>query len=315
VSQKQIAERLGVSIALVSRVLSGKARAVGIAEATIERVVDAAREMGYVPSAAALTLKGKASRTIGVVVYDFRDPFFGTIIEQLQALAHDQGYSLVLAGFKGRHPEPSDLAPLRKHAIDGLIVIGTADRSVWLGGFNDLPVARIGHGGAGERSVRIAIDELDAARQLLAHLSLQGVARCAFIGSNLYSHALRFHALENAGEGLGIEIQNHVWVSDGFEAGQRATQNILTGSTDDLALVCATDVIAMGALHALHDAGRKMAVTGFDDIPAAEQFIPPITTMRQPIRELAQQAFDAVVAPNEPSENLLKGKLVVRHSA
>ncbi len=315
VSQKQIAERLGVSIALVSRVLSGKAREVGIAAATIERVVNAAQEMGYVPSAAALTLKGKASMTVGVVVYDFRDPFFGTIIEQLQALAHDQGYSLVLVGFKGRHPEPSDLAPLRKHAIDGLIVIGTADRSEWLDGFDDLPVARIGHGSGGEQSVRIAIDELDAARQLLAHLSSQGLARCAFIGSNLYSHALRFHALQHAGEERGIEIQNHVWVSDGFDAGLRASQNILTGRLDGLALVCATDVIAMGALHALHDAGRKMAVTGFDDIPAAAQFIPPITTVRQPIELLAKQAFGSVVGPNEPGEHLLKGRLIVRYSA
>lgn len=135
VSQKQIAERLGVSIALVSRVLSGKAREVGIADATVERVMKVAEEMGYVPSAAALTLKGKASRTIGVVVYDFRDPFFGAIIEQLQAQAHEQDYSLVLAGFKGRHPESSDLAPLHKHAIDGLVVIGSADRSEWLAGF------------------------------------------------------------------------------------------------------------------------------------------------------------------------------------
>ena len=90
VSQKQIAERLGVSIALVSRVLSGKARAVGIADATIERVLVTAEEMGYVPSAAALTLKGKSSRTIGVVVYDFRDPFFGVIIEKLQERAHER---------------------------------------------------------------------------------------------------------------------------------------------------------------------------------------------------------------------------------
>ena len=105
VSQKQVAERVGVSIALVSRVLSGKARDVGIAQSTIERVMQVATEMGYVPNAAALTLKGKATRTIGVVVYDFKDPFFGAIIEELQAQAHEHGYSLVLAGFKKRVPK------------------------------------------------------------------------------------------------------------------------------------------------------------------------------------------------------------------
>ena len=88
VYQKQIAEKLGVSIALVSRVLSGKAEEIGIAPETIKRVIKTAEEMDYVPNAAALALKGKATRTIGVVVYDFKDPFFGAIIEQLQTQAH-----------------------------------------------------------------------------------------------------------------------------------------------------------------------------------------------------------------------------------
>jgi LacI family transcriptional regulator len=315
VSQKQIAERLGVSIALVSRVLSGKAREVGIADATIEKVLKVASEMGYVPSAAALTLKGKSSRTIGVVVYDFRDPFFGAIIERLQEQAHEQGYSLVLAGFKGRHPEATDLAPLHKHAIDGLIIIGSADQSDWLTPFKDLPVARIGHGSPGEASVRITVDEDDAARQLLQHLSSSGWKRCAFIGSNLFVHSLRFQALEKAAHELGVEIENHVWAADGFDAGLRATKNILSGATIECALVCATDRIAMGALHALHDAGEQRAVTGFDDIPAAEQFIPPLTTFRQPIKRMSAQAFDAVVEPREPAELFIQGLLVSRSSS
>ena len=123
VSQKQIAERMGVSIALVSRVLSGKAAEIGITAETIKRVQQAAEEMGYVPSAAALTLKGKATRTIGVAVYDFNDPFFGTLIQQLQIQAHAHDYSLVLAGFLNRTPDEQDLQPLHKHSIDGLIVL------------------------------------------------------------------------------------------------------------------------------------------------------------------------------------------------
>ncbi|HKL20692.1 MAG TPA: LacI family DNA-binding transcriptional regulator, partial [Tichowtungia sp.] len=150
VSQKQIAEKLGVSIALVSRVLSGKASEIGIAPQTIERVLSTAQEMGYVPSAAALALKGKATRTLGVVVYDFNDPFFGALIEQLQMRAHEHGYSLMLAGFLNRIPDEKDLQPLHKHALDGLIVIGTDLHADWLRDFEHLPVARIGHGAADE---------------------------------------------------------------------------------------------------------------------------------------------------------------------
>ncbi len=301
VSQKQIAERVGVSIALVSRVLSGRAREVGIAEATIARVLAAAEEMGYVPSAAALTLKGKSSRTMGVVVYDFRDPFFGTVIEQLQGLAHGQGYSLVLAGFKGRHPEESDLAPLHKHAIDGLIILGSADRSEWLEGFSGMPVARIGHGAPDECSVRIAVDEADAARQLVDHLRSRGCGACAYVGEPLFAHALRFRALEQAAAGLGLSVERRTPASPDLAEG-------------DAALVCATDTIAMEMLRLLHDAGRTRPVTGFDDIPSAARFIPPITTVRQPVEEMAKQAFRAVAEGAGPREVLLRGWLVARGS-
>jgi LacI family transcriptional regulator len=315
VSQKQIAERVGVSIALVSRVLSGKARAVGIADATIEKVMKTAAEMGYVPSAAALTLKGKSSRTIGVVVYDFLDPFFGAIIGQLQALAHEQNYSLVIAGFKGRHPEESDLAPLRKHAIDGLIVIGSAATSEWLSGFTNKPVVRIGHGRSEEESCCVALDERDAAQQLVNYLVGAGYRNLAFIGGNLFSHSLRYDALDKAGRMQGIEVENNLWVSDGFDAGQQATRSMLSAGGGNRALICATDTIAMGALHALYDAKIDLPVTGYDDIPAAAQFIPPVTTVRQPIEDLARRAFSTVVEACEPGEILLKGKLIIRSSA
>lgn len=315
VSQKQIAERLGVSIALVSRVLSGKAREVGIASGTIEKVLEAAQEMGYVPSAAALTLKGKSSRTIGVVVYDFRDPFFGPIIEELQALAHEQAYSLVLAGFKGRHPAASDLAALHKHAIDGLVVLGSADRSEWLAAFSGLPVARIGHGAPGEPSVRIGLDEADAAKQIIGHLVSNGWNRCGFIGSNRFVHTLRFQALEQAARNRDVLLENQLWAVDGFEAGRQATINLFSARVPDRALVCATDAIAMGALHALHEVKRILPVIGFDDIPSAGQFIPSLTTVRQPIGEMARRAFNSVVHAEACDEILYQGKLVVRESA
>lgn len=314
VRQKQIAQRLGVSITLVSRVLSGRAREVGIAEATIARVFAAAEEMGYVPSAAARTLKGKATNTIGVVVYDFKDPFFGEIIEQLQAQAHENGYSLVLAGFQGRVPAPSDLAPLRKHAIDGLILLGSDDHAAWLGDFGDLPVARIGHGSAGEASVRIAIDEEDAARQMLAFLRETGRYRVVFAGQQLPANRLRLRAFESQAPAYGIRVREWLEAARAFGTGRLVAEAVLAEGGAD-AIVCANDTIAMGALRALHDAGAALAVTGFDDIPAAAQFIPPITSLRQPIEAMARRAFQAVTQAEPPGLVHLPGTLVCRRSA
>jgi LacI family transcriptional regulator len=314
VNQKQIAERLGVSIALVSRVLSGKAREIGIADATVERVREVAKQMGYVPNAAALSLKGKATRTIGVVVYDFKDPFFGAMIEDLQAQAHEYEYSLILAGFKQRLPEISDLAPLRKHSIDGLIILGSDECADWLQDFEQMPVVRIGHGNAQENSVRIAIDEDDAADQFLQHLTHSSRPDLVFIREDFPAHRLREKAVERAAIQSGCRFRSITSTSWAFEAGLDETRIILASASSET-ILCATDKIAMGALHAMHKAARWLPVTGFDDIPAASQFLPPITTLKQPFEEMAKLAFKAIMDRRSPGDILLKGKLIVRSSA
>jgi DNA-binding LacI/PurR family transcriptional regulator len=316
VSQKQIAKELGVSIALVSRVLSGKAAEIGIAPDTIARVIKTAEELGYVPSAAALTLKGKSTRTIGVTVYDFNDPFFGALIKQIQIQAHEHNYSLILAGFINRTPDDQDLQPLYKHALDGLIVIGTDLNAEWLNHFQDMPVARIGHGGAQEHSVRVTADENQSARLLIDHLVATGRNHPVYLCADLPAHRIRQQALERAASACNIELLTGQFSGrDAFDAGAQLAPLHRTAD----ALICATDQVAMGALHALRDAGirvpEQIAITGFDDIPAATQFIPSITTIRQPIKQIAAQAFAAVISAATPQELLLPGQLILRETA
>ncbi|MBR7106649.1 MAG: LacI family DNA-binding transcriptional regulator, partial [Opitutales bacterium] len=99
VTQRDIAQRIGVSTSLVSRVLSGQAHKIGVHPKKIEEIIKVAKEMNYVPSPAALILKGKKSRTVGIVAYDFNDPYFSFLISELQELSHTHNYSLLLVGF------------------------------------------------------------------------------------------------------------------------------------------------------------------------------------------------------------------------
>ncbi len=320
VSQKQIAEKLGVSIALVSRVLSGKAAEIGIAPETIERVAQTAAEMGYVPSAAALSLKGKATRTIGVAVYDFNDPFFGALIKEIQAQAREHDYSLVLAGFLNRIPDEQDLQSLHKHAIDGLIVIGTETDAQWLRNFRHVPIARIGHGNPDEPSVRVGTDEAAAAQLLIDHLRDSDRTRLVYLQADLPAHEMRRKLFEEAVRAGGVEFSTERSDErDAFSAGKQAAQKLIANGTAADAFIGATDLVAMGALHALHDAGidvpEKIAVTGFDDSPSAKQFVPPITTIRQPIKEMVRQAFDAVTGSAAPQQIQLPGELIIRQTA
>jgi len=316
VSQKQIAEKLGVSIALVSRVLSGRAEEIGISPATSERVLRVSKEMGYVPSAAALSLKGKPTKTIGVTVYDFNDPFFGALIKQIQTQAHEHNYSLVLAGFLNRTPDEQDLKSLHKHTLDGLIVLGTDLEATWLHHFQNLPVARIGHGGVNEQSVRVTVNEDKAALLLIDHMIERGRKHPMYISSDLPAHRIRRAAVERAATSRNLELLTKESTGESaFAVGLKSARN-LKPEVD--ALICATDQVAMGALHTLHANGgsvpNQIAITGFDDIAAAEQFIPAITTLRQPIEQIVEEAFTAVIQSSPPQEIHLPGQLVIRQT-
>lgn len=319
VGQKEIAEKLGVSIALVSRVLSGRAEEIRIAQHTTDRVLKVAKEMGYVPSAAALTLKGKSTRTIGLAVYDFNDPFFGALIKKIQVQAHKHNYSLVLAGFLNRIPDTQDLQPLHKYALDGLIILGSETEAQWLRDFSHLPIARIGHVSKEGSSLRVTVDEDDAAKQIVEHLVACGRKNMVCISRSLLSHRLRKTALEKAITGKGVQLTAMVSEEkDPFVVGLQITQQLLEGGSQTDALICATDRIAMGALHALRDAGisvpEQMAVTGFDDIPFAEHFLPSITTIRQPLTAMVEHAFQAVINQSKSDELFLPGRLIVRQT-
>lgn len=321
VTQKQIAEKVGVSIALVSRVLSGKAAEIGITPDTIERVLKAAEQMGYVPSAAALTLKGKSTRTIGVAVYDFNDPFFGALIKQIQFQAHEHNYSLVLAGFLNRKPDEQDLQPLHKYALDGLIILGSDIEAHWVQTFSHLPIARIGHGSETENSVCISIDEDHAAQLLVEHLMASGRKNICCISRDFPALKLRRTILENVASIAGMNVTTlESNEKNPFTAARHLVQQHLPkliSGTDVLA--CATDQMAMGALRALHDGGvrapEKIAVTGFDDIPASEQFIPPITTICQPLEAMVKEAFRSIIAQAAPAKIVFPAQLIVRQSA
>jgi DNA-binding LacI/PurR family transcriptional regulator len=265
-------------------------------------------------------LKGKATRTIGVVVYDFKDPFFGAIIEQLQIQAHEHDYSLVLTGFINRTPEEQDLQPLYKHSIDGLIVIGTDLDARWLNDFSHVPVARIGHGGTNEKSVKISIDEETSAAQLVDHLKNIGRTQPVFVCADLPAHLLRREILETVTKTRSLVLQTKQAAErNAFAAGALAAQQIIRSGLTTDALICATDQVAMGALNTLRKAGilatGQIAVTGFDDIPAAAQFLPAITTIRQPLREMVSRAFQAVLEAMEPQTVHLPGQLIVRETA
>ena len=329
ITQKDIASRLGVSVTLVSRVLGGKAEEIGAAAATVASIRRTAADLGYVPNATARILRGVSSRTLGVVVYDFEDPFLGALIGALQRLAHREDHTLVLAGLEQRREDPDALRPLAKHGISGLIVVGSGGREDWLEGFlaRGLPVARIGTS-PGATHATVAVDSARGIAALLGHLGRRGIRRVGFIADALPAHRERLRGFVAQAGALGFETRSEWQVArpePATAAGLQATRELLRrGGERPQALLAAGDAIAIGVLRALRESGLAvpgaMAVTGFDDLPLADALTPALTTIRQPVADLARTAFGWVAgAGRSPAATaaqvLLPGELVVRESA
>lgn len=325
VTQKDIAERVGSSTSLVSRVLSGQAHKIGVNPKKVEEIFRIAKEMNYIPNPSALVLKGKKTRTLGLVVYDFCDPYFSMLIGDIQAMSHLRNYSTLLVGFLDRKPNDADLMPLYKHCVDGIIVLGTGGDLSWTDSFRDIPVARIGHVEHPNLALSVGVDEDDAMRRIFAHLKNDsGVGRAAYAARPLEAHQMRRKAVERAAQEHGVELEGCPAVADAdsdFEVGVQFAESLIARGRAKFpqAVVCATDSIATGVIKRLHESSiavpDDIAVTGFDDIPAAANYIPSITSFRQPTRRFAQECFDAMEGAVQSPTRALKGELIIRKSS
>lgn len=321
VTQKDIAKKLGVSTSLVSRVLSGRAEEIGIRKEIIDEVQNLAKKLNYVPSSAALSLKGKKSSTIGVIVYDFNDPFFSKVIGELQKIVQEENFSMLLVGFMNRALTESSLRPLYKHNVDGIIVVGSFGDMSWTSNFPDIPIARIGHGDDERLTLRIAVDENLAMKNIARHLVEQKVSKVAFARRNVPVHANREAAFLNsflADRHFKKPFSCFSMLDDEFDAGQEIAERLLKDGLPE-AIVCASDLVAMGVISCLSQKNVKIPedvlVTGFDNIASASYFVPSITTYRQNIATIAQYAFESVAKDGERGCIDVEGELLIRKSS
>ena len=323
VTQKDIAQKMGVSTSLVSRVLSGQAYKIGVNQQKIDAIMRAAREMNYVPSSAALVLKGKKTRTLGLVVYDFYDPYFSTLIYELQEQAHIHGYSTLLVGFLNRRAKHSDLLPLLKHSVDGIIVLGSFGDLSWTDAFSNIPILRIGHGEHKNISFSVSVDEGDAMGKILSHLKRDvGAENAVYVSTGENTHVARRKAFEAVAGEMSMKFSNLIVGTEGnsFKAGCLAAREMLKNGAKSLpqSIVAANDTIAMGLIKQFIESGVSVpgdvVIAGFDDIPMAANYIPSITSFRQPVKIFAQKCYERMADESLPSRNELEGELIVRKS-
>ena len=241
----------------------------------------------------------------------------------LHELAHAQNYSVLLVGFLNRQPKDSDLLPLYKHSVDGIVILGSYGDLSWTDAFKETPIARIGHGTHPNLTLAIGIDEQDAMRKIFGHLAKDlGLKKIAYASRELAAHHMRRDAAEEAAKFFGCDYSCLPVSSEtsDFKAGTNIARALMDKGRENLpqAIVCATDTIAMGIIKRFYECGVRVpedvAIVGFDDISAAANYIPSITSFRQPVKLFAQKCFNVVSENVEPQILNVEGELLIRKS-
>lgn len=294
VTTHDVAARAGVSQATVSLVLGGNPRA-RVAQATRERVVRAAEELGYRANLVARSLVRGRSYALGVIVPELANPFFLDVVGGVQRVAAEAGYAVLLCDAReaepGRHVEA-----LRSRQIDGLIVDAVGAGSIPADALTGLEVVVVDE--PSERWPGVASDAVGAGRQAAGHLLELGHRQLAFVGpaADVHTFRMRERGFVQRLREEGVTIPSG-WLrraAPTVAAGEAAMKALLARGPRPTAIFCANDLLAVGALKACLRAGvevpAEMSLVGCDDIEMARFVTPELTTVAVPARELGARA-------------------------
>ncbi len=326
---KDVARVAGVSVATVSRALNG---AENVTAETRQRVQAAALELRFTPSSAARSLITRRTHTVGALLPDLYGEYFSELIRGIDLKARARGLHLLVSSSHGDEREATAALRAMHGRVDGLLVMSPHVNTESLAANlpPGLPVVlintRLPEGGQSS----FAVDNYGGALAMTRHLIARGPRggqRLAFIAGpdNNYESQERLRGYRAALAELLPGSAELVLTGDFTEeSGWRAGSEIATLAQRPSAVFCGNDMMAIGCLAALAEAGIKVphdiALAGFDDIPIARYVTPPLTTVRVRIAELGSLALDRLASAIEnPGRSAihhqtLRAELVVRQS-
>ncbi len=326
-----VARQAGVSASTVSHVIN---RTRHVREDTRLRVLHVMDELGYQPNRLARSLRSRRTHTFGVLLPNSANPFFAQVLLGIEAESYDCGYSTILGNANDEPDRELDYIDiLLSKQVDGILLVSTGAyrQALDLLTARGIPVVMIDRS-PGEEYDDFAIDTVlteNAQGGLLAtrHLLALGHRRIACISGpiRLVPSARRVTGYREALAEAGVPLDEGLIVAGDFthESGYRACRTLLARPEPPSALFVCNDLMAVGALCAIHEAGlavpEHISVAGFDDIPLASFTVPRLTTIAQPAEEVGRRAVRLLVnrlsAPETPSRHeRLPVRLVERDS-
>jgi LacI family transcriptional regulator len=325
-SIKHVAARAGVSFQTASKVLNGQPGVVS--PATNERILRAARELGYVPNALARGLVHQASTTIGILSDDFSDQAIGRFVTGAQHSVDRAGHTALVVSTPPGGDHSTPLRRLQEHRVQGILVIAPSlegDPRLAEALPSTVPLLSLSHI-AGAKVPVVGSDHRKTGALVAEHLVSLGHTQVAtVIGSrNRQVTHSRLKGFQAALEAAGVTLDPTAVVEgDWTGAGARAAvHRLLDAHPGVTAIFAQNDVMALGVLRALAERGTRVpddcSVVGCDDLEIAEFVTPPLTTVRIPFEDTgahaAAQLLKLVRGEKVPSRSLLPVTFVERGS-
>jgi LacI family transcriptional regulator len=301
VTIRDVAAAAGVSVSTVSRVLSNQ---YGVSEATRREVERVSRRLNYRPSAAAASLRTRSTGVVGMLVPEITNPYFPAVVQGVEQEFAGVGVDLILCDSGNDvDAEAHRIDTLLRRRVDALIICPvdtdrSADALRSIAG--QVPLLQIDRH-AVDNVDFVGVDEASGITQVVAYLAGHGITTAAFVGvaAGISSIAERAEAFTAACQTHGITALPIVKVIDtDVAAGRKAARDLLasTETPRPQAVVCANDLLAFGVVAEITAAGLRcpqdIAVTGYDDSPAAE--LVGLSSVRQPLSDIGREAVRLV---------------------
>lgn len=323
-----VAERAGVSIKTVSRVVNGSEQ---VKAGTRDRVLTAVRELKYVPNSHALSLKSGSTRTVGVVVDSLSDPFFAAIVAFVEQKLAAAGYTvLVAATNRNGDREREQVVALAGHRIAGLVLAPTnSDHSYLADVLHGIPLVIVDRTCDVTGTDIVKVDDFGASRQAILDLIALGHRRIAFVGdsSSLPTNHDRHQGYLDAHREAGVEVDPTLerWDSDLPNEAAAATKSLLQLDDPPTAFFACHPRGGAGTVQALHRLGQtQRAVISFGEVLLGDLLQPALSVIDHLPERIAEATADVLLRrlievedgrePGPPTQTLVPLTMIRRGS-
>lgn len=323
-----IAKRTGLSITTVSRVLNGKAEQYRIGKVSQQKVLEAAKELNYIPNQYAANLRTGRSNTIALIVPSINNPFFADIASNINAEVRKFGYiTLISDSDENEEIEELELKQLVSRNIEGLIIIPCGNKWEHIKSLydNGLPMICIDRYFEDLDLPYVSTNNYDGAYTATKYLIENGHSRITCIQGVQQStpNKLRVKGFKDAMEEAGLDSSNIVGDSFTLQNGYLETKLMLQQAEKPTAVFTLSNTIAMGCMKALKEEGIRIpediSILTFDDHPYLDYLSTPLSCIAQPVEDISKIATKYLFARLNGNESgtrqvLLKPKLNIKES-